>query len=330
MSFPPDVVERLLVACHRHCCLCHKFAGNKMEIHHIIPRSKGGEDSEENGIPLCFDCHAEAQAYNPDHPKGRRIRESELRKHKEQWFAIAARSPWSQSAVTLGSDLISQDANVVELLPKIETAELWRPEIAEKALPTILKLRENGRTALVKELSELLSSRAAKEETQWNAALVVEFLVQWDPQKIPAALLLTMANDPFFSVRSCAAVSYYYMAGSSPDHVPVETLGRLALASEDWYVMSPATSAMLRLARTRPVAVEVLAQAISDESKEARDHAAHTFERLAKVNPAALREDVADHMIATGYTPLVLVGKNWKKLIEDRHGRGEGQDHQMF
>ena len=94
MPLPQDIVERLLVACHRQCCICHKPAGTKMEIHHIIPKSEGGEDTEENGIPLCFDCHAEVAAYNPQHPKGRRYTPSELRKHKEQWFAICAKAPW--------------------------------------------------------------------------------------------------------------------------------------------------------------------------------------------------------------------------------------------
>ena len=59
MTFPPDVAERLLVACHRRCCICHKFTGTKMEIHHIVPRSEGGPDTQGNGIPLCFDCHAD-------------------------------------------------------------------------------------------------------------------------------------------------------------------------------------------------------------------------------------------------------------------------------
>jgi hypothetical protein len=50
MTFSPDVMERLLVACHRHCCICHKAAGTKMEVHHIVLKSQGGEDTEENGI----------------------------------------------------------------------------------------------------------------------------------------------------------------------------------------------------------------------------------------------------------------------------------------
>ncbi len=73
MAFQRNVVEELLVSCHRYCCVCHKFCGSKIEIHHIVPRSEGGEDTFENAIALCFDCHAEIGAYNPKHPKGRKF-----------------------------------------------------------------------------------------------------------------------------------------------------------------------------------------------------------------------------------------------------------------
>ena len=26
--------EDAMIACGRHCCICHKFCGNKMEVHH--------------------------------------------------------------------------------------------------------------------------------------------------------------------------------------------------------------------------------------------------------------------------------------------------------
>lgn len=86
MGFPPQVKENLFVACQRCCCICHEFKGSKMEVHHIIQKADGGEDTEENGIPLCFDCHAEAGSYNSKHPKGNKISSSELRRHKEQWL----------------------------------------------------------------------------------------------------------------------------------------------------------------------------------------------------------------------------------------------------
>ncbi len=330
MAFPPDVAERLLVACHRHCCLCHKFAGTKMQIHHIVPRSEGGPDTEENGIPLCFDCHAEVHNYNPKQPMGRRIRPSELREHKRRSFAAAARLPWSPQPVTLDAAPAVQHATVDQLTAEIERASLWNPDVAQAVLPRILGLSDDQRVALVGTLSEMLTERTAKDDARWNAALAVEFLVQWDPQKVPAELLLTMSSDPYFSIRSSAAVCYYYFAGTSPDAVPVEVLGRLATVFEDWYVMTPATSALLRLARTRSVAVEVLARDIAHDNKDARDHTAHALERLAKADPAALRTDIADRIMASGYPPLVRVGETWKHLIKERQAKGEGLDYYMF
>jgi len=86
MTFPPKVAERALLDCGRHCCICHKFCSFKIELHHIKPIDEEGEDTYENCIPLCFDCHAEVKAYDPKHPRGRRYTESELRGHRDQWY----------------------------------------------------------------------------------------------------------------------------------------------------------------------------------------------------------------------------------------------------
>ncbi len=90
MPFSQDVQEDLLVKSGRCCCLCHKYKGNKMNVHHIIQEADGGSNEANNGIPLCLDCHAEVMAYNPRHPVGKKITPSELRKHRDQWFALVA------------------------------------------------------------------------------------------------------------------------------------------------------------------------------------------------------------------------------------------------
>jgi hypothetical protein len=89
MSFSPEVTEELLVKSARHCCLCRKFKGTKIEVHHIVPLAKEGNDNLDNGIPLCFDCHYEVMSYNAEHPKGRKFRPEELKKHRDQWFMLA-------------------------------------------------------------------------------------------------------------------------------------------------------------------------------------------------------------------------------------------------
>ena len=93
MGFNRTEANKLLVKCHRRCCVCHRYCGIKIELHHIQPIENGGDDSIENAIPLCFECHAEVQLYNDAHPRGRKFRPDELRNHKEQWLKICEESP---------------------------------------------------------------------------------------------------------------------------------------------------------------------------------------------------------------------------------------------
>jgi len=76
-----------MIACGRRCCLCHKFTGVGMECHHITPQSKGGDDTYDNCIPLCFDCHAEVGHYSAEHPRGTKFSLEELRGHRDHWYA---------------------------------------------------------------------------------------------------------------------------------------------------------------------------------------------------------------------------------------------------
>lgn len=93
MGFPPSVADEVLVKCGRHCCLCGKYAGLKMELHHIKQVADGGENTAENCIPLCLDCHAEVGSYNPHHPKGRKYTEKELKGHRDKFYAIFSNMP---------------------------------------------------------------------------------------------------------------------------------------------------------------------------------------------------------------------------------------------
>lgn len=54
----------------------------------MVPRDQEGPDDIENAIPVCFECHAEIHSYNDKHPRGRKFRSEELKKHKEQWLDI--------------------------------------------------------------------------------------------------------------------------------------------------------------------------------------------------------------------------------------------------
>ncbi|SFJ13593.1 HNH endonuclease [Bosea sp. OK403] len=86
MTWSPATKTKVLTSCGRHCCICHKFAGLKIELHHIKLRSEGGDDDADNCIPLCLDCHADMSSYDKKHPKGTKYTESELKSHRDQWY----------------------------------------------------------------------------------------------------------------------------------------------------------------------------------------------------------------------------------------------------
>jgi cytochrome c553 len=79
-----------------------------MEVHHIVPQSEGGQDTIENAIALCFDCHAEVGSYNPKHPKGRKFSPRELMKHKEQWLKQCSSRSTSREMEKVPKDTLSE------------------------------------------------------------------------------------------------------------------------------------------------------------------------------------------------------------------------------
>ena len=70
VGFPQKVKDQIFVDTARHCCVCHRYKGVKVEVHHIKQEALGGENTYENAISLCFDCHCDAGHYNPKHPRG--------------------------------------------------------------------------------------------------------------------------------------------------------------------------------------------------------------------------------------------------------------------
>ncbi len=86
MSFPKSVADEALLRCGRYCCICHKFCGTKIQLHHIKRKADGGEDILDNCIPLCLDCHSDMGKIDPKHPIGKQYTENELRLHRDNWF----------------------------------------------------------------------------------------------------------------------------------------------------------------------------------------------------------------------------------------------------
>ncbi len=75
---------KLFQWCSRHCCFCGKECATSIEIHHID--GDHSNNQEDNLIPVCFDCHAHLGHYNPDHPRGNKYREEEIKARREQIY----------------------------------------------------------------------------------------------------------------------------------------------------------------------------------------------------------------------------------------------------
>lgn len=50
-------------------CLDCGVSDKKLDLHHIIPRRRGGLNTMDNLVPLCRQCHWK---YDPSHTKGSR------------------------------------------------------------------------------------------------------------------------------------------------------------------------------------------------------------------------------------------------------------------
>src|SRR5688572_2035658 len=89
-SFTPNAVLRLLADSRRHCCVCLRWCGQRIQIHHIVADAGGGAGDYDNGIPVCLDCHAEIESRSN---MGRRFTADELKEHRDRWFAIVRDRP---------------------------------------------------------------------------------------------------------------------------------------------------------------------------------------------------------------------------------------------
>ena len=122
MGFSKLLKEDVLVRSARRCCVCREYKGLYIEVHHIVAEAKGGKNTLENAIALCFDCHGAAGHYNTEHPIGNKFSPKELRRHRDaHWVDVAAgRFPTLPSSIASGihvRHLVSlDDAQTREIL----------------------------------------------------------------------------------------------------------------------------------------------------------------------------------------------------------------------
>lgn len=124
MPFDLVVKTAMFTRCNRRCCLCEKQCGINIEAAHIIDESAGGSNDEDNGIPLCFDCHQEIGSYNDKHPRGNKIRSEELRDRRDRVYKLVAEGKvgYLSSEATPTHHLPNPLHRVIDLLIKYHGA----------------------------------------------------------------------------------------------------------------------------------------------------------------------------------------------------------------
>ncbi|HUT01588.1 MAG TPA: HNH endonuclease signature motif containing protein, partial [Phycisphaerae bacterium] len=78
---PRALRDRLLVDAMHRCCLCPEHP-DVTDLHHVVPISEGGPDTEENLMVICPTCHAKITRLRS------RYTVEQLRMYKERWVTL--------------------------------------------------------------------------------------------------------------------------------------------------------------------------------------------------------------------------------------------------
>lgn len=138
MAFADALKLAIKKKAHFCCCLCHSLG---IEVHHIVPQADGGENVEENAVPLCPSCH---ETYGANPQKRKFIREA-----RDFWYELCAKR-YATDPDRL--DEISEMLKQVVTKPDLDNAiskitQLMRAEAANEEQPVKARAQEVARLA---------------------------------------------------------------------------------------------------------------------------------------------------------------------------------------
>jgi hypothetical protein len=177
-SIPEDLAAKLLVESRKTCNICWK--SKEVQIHHITPIESGGNNSEDNLIVLCLNCHS---AVHTKRLISRNVHPTTLRLYKETWLDLISRYP------LLPHNIIDQENDldtIREILKQGHRRALYFPFHLEIAVD-MFRSFDDFRLFLQKVGYKLLKNdRARDHATQLYKALVeISFLAPKSPGDFP-------------------------------------------------------------------------------------------------------------------------------------------------
>ena len=208
--------ERVFVASARRCCVCKEFKGRNLEVHHIIHKNQGGDDSFENAIPLCFDCHANAGHYNSKHPKGAKFSPSELRNHRDNWYKLVEEGKFNKNSPDISQQFFI--TNSFEIAFEIANGEFKNFPLNE------VKLLQNDLIGYLKRIEKTFNNKEDNTNyyesfSKYQSAFkeIKEIKGQWGSshwERIPSKEEL---QKKFF--KNEYVVNYMLRNGSEPNEI---------------------------------------------------------------------------------------------------------------
>ena len=173
-------------------------------------------------------------------------------------------------------------SKVDELIADIRLGE-WKA--AEKAaLKVIAMTNPSGKNLIFEALLDYQNC-PDDDNRFWGATMTVECCLQLAPWLIDHTQLSRLAAHDNYSVRSGAACICMNLAHSAPDRVPIDVLLKLSVYNEDWYVETPANSAIKAMARTFPAVLNIFYGRMRSTIAEERNHAASAIRDIAEKEP---------------------------------------------
>lgn len=115
MPFSESLKAQVRKKAHLVCCLCKSLG---VEVHHIIPESEGGPDTEENAAPLCPSCH---ETYGANPQKRKFIREA-----RELWYDIC------EKKLAPGKERLDEIKNLLQNTVSYEDFQDFKKELLSR------------------------------------------------------------------------------------------------------------------------------------------------------------------------------------------------------
>ena len=163
-----------------------------------------------------------------------------------------------------------------------------------------------------------LLRKSGQWEARATAAHMLEAVADIDPNLIEIDLIEELANDDDFSVRSSASMILYLLSISVPGVVPVDLVARLAQPeTEDWYVYTPAVSALQELALSRQEAMERIELLARSSDADTRERASSALLDIAGVKPVVVSPKLIDQLKKDPKASVRDIANKTSTLIAD-------------